>query len=288
MPDLLYMRSYILVSELGSLAAAAKKLGISAAAISKQITKLESDLGVQLLRRTTRSLELTEIGKSYLEQCKRIFEEVDAASNLISQSKATPHGALKVVSGRHFAASYIVPHLKQFLKKFPEIELNLELAERMPDLEQESIDLLIGMSLSANNNVIQKKIATTRYCFCAAPDYLKKHGTPHKPRDLVHHRYITHSMRKPTDEIQFKKEVVKVHPYLLVNDVETLLQLAKEGLGIVMVHYYAACEMIVNGLLVEVLDEYLDQSIPIYVAYPERRFLSAKVRCFIDFFQRKI
>ena len=112
MIDLHHIQTFVLVSELGSLASAARRLGISAAAVSKQLTRLEASLHLQLLTRSTRRVELTEVGKSYCEQCKRVLEEVEAAADLVSQIKAIPHGPLKVVSGRHFAASYILPHIK--------------------------------------------------------------------------------------------------------------------------------------------------------------------------------
>ena len=112
MPDLSQMETFVLTSELGSLAAVARKLGISPAAISKQLTRLEEELGLQLLVRSTRRIELTEVGVNYCLQCRRILEEVEAASALISQVKAVPYGILKIVSGRHFATSYIIPHMK--------------------------------------------------------------------------------------------------------------------------------------------------------------------------------
>jgi DNA-binding transcriptional LysR family regulator len=289
MADLSQIRTFVLTSELGSLAAVARKLGISPAAISKQLTKLEEELGLLLLVRSTRRIELTEIGENYCLQCRRILEEVEAASALISQVKAIPSGILKVVSGRHFANFYIVPHLKEFLLKYPRIELNLELAERVPDLNLEAIDVMIGMSISATGDVIQKRIGTTSYSFCASPDYLKQFGTPEKPKDLKKHRYITHNMRKPDNELIFRdQEIVTVNPYLRVNDVQTMLNLALDGLGIVKLHHYVVKEYLEQGSLQEVLTAYSNTDIPIYVAYPQRRYIPSKVRCFIDFITEKL
>lgn len=289
MPDLSQMKTLVLASELGSLAAVARKLGISPAAISKQLTRLEEELGLQLLIRSTRRIELTEIGINYCNQCLRILEEADAAAAMISQVKSTPRGTLKVVSGRHFAASYIIPHMKEFLLQYPEIELNLELAERVPDLNLEAIDLQIGMSISATGNAIQKKIATTIYSFCASPGYLKAFGTPEKPEDLKHHRYITHSMRNPDNELIFRdKQVIKINPYIRVNDAQTMLNFALEGLGVVKLHHYVVKECLERGLLKELLKSYSNVEVPIYVAYPQRRYIYSKTRCFIDFIIEKI
>lgn len=288
MPDLSQLETLILTSELGSLAAVSRKLGISPAAISKQLTKLEEELGLQLLIRSTRRVELTEIGVDYCLQCRRILEEVEAASALVSQIKVIPHGSLTVVSGRHFAITYIIPHIKEFLLKYPKIELNLELAERIPDLNLEAIDVLIGMSISATGDVIQKRIATTSYSFCASPTYLKQFGIPETPEDLKNHRYITHSMRKPYDELEFdSKKIIKINPYIKVNDSQTMLNFALEGLGIIKLHHYVVHKYIENGTLQEILSNYNRSEIPIYVAYPQRRFIASKVRCFIDFIMEK-
>lgn len=288
MPDFNQIKTFILTSELGNLAAVAKKLNVSPAAISKQLTKLEEELGIQLLMRSTRRVELTEVGINYCLQCKRILEEAEAASALISQIKEVPSGSLKVVSGRHFASSYIVPYVQEFLSKYPQIELNLELAERTPDLNQEAIDVLIGMSISATGDVIQKRITTTSYALCASPRYLKQFGIPQKPADLKKHRYITHSMRNPDNQLIFRNQEITLIPYIRVNDAETMLKFALEDLGIVKLHCYVVQKYLEKGTLQEILTAYKNEEIPIYVTYPMRRYVPSKVRCFIDFVLEKI
>jgi DNA-binding transcriptional LysR family regulator len=289
MPDLSQIKTFVLTSELGSLAAVARKLGISPAAISKQLTRLEEELGLQLLVRSTRRIELTDVGLKYCLQCRRILEEVEAASALVSQVKAVPHGILKIVSSRYFATAYIIPYMKEFLLKYPKIEINLELAERYPDLNLEAIDVVIGMSISAIGDAIQKRIATTSYSFCASPHYLKQFGIPRKPGDLKNHRYITHSMRKPDNELLFhNKEVVTIVPYIRVNDAQTMLNFALDGLGIVKLHHYVVKEHLKQGVLQELLSTYSNSEIPIYVAYPQRRYIPSKIRCFIEFIAEKV
>ncbi len=289
MSRLAQIEAFVLIAKLGSFAAAARKLGISPAAISKQLSRLEGELGIQLIQRTTRHLELTDTGTSYRAQCERILEEVEAANALVSQTKSAPHGNLEVVCGRHFGLSFVVPHLPEFLDTYPDVHLNLELAERMPDLEAEAVDVLLGMSISATGRTIQRRVATTRYVFCAAPKYLDMYGTPQTPEELAKHRYITHSMRRPDNVLELHKgATLSVDPYLRVNDVSTMLRLAAKGSGIIMVHHYSAQDRLQQGLLIEVLEGYGMTDVPIYVAYPERRFVPAKVRCFIDFIVSKI
>lgn len=289
MTDLSRIRMLVLVEKLKSLAGAARTLNVSSAAVSKQLTRLEEELGVQLLIRSTRHIELTEAGLNYCAQCQRILEEVDQAEALISQLKAVPQGTLRVISARQFGNLYIIPHLKEFLFKYPNIQLHLELAERIPDLVNESIDLMIGMSISASGDAIQKRIGSTRYAYCASPAYLQKFGLPQKPQDLLQHHYITHSMRKPDNELIFKNhEIISLIPYLFVNDSETMLKLALDDLGIIKIHYYMVQELLQKGKLIELLSSYVERDIPLYIAYPKRRFIPSKVRCFIDFIAEKM
>ncbi|MDF2549027.1 MAG: putative transcriptional regulator [Chlamydiales bacterium] len=289
MADLTQMRSLLLVVQKGSLAAAARELNVTAAAISKQLNKLEAELGLSLLTRSTRHVQLTDVGKIYCEQCRRIFEEVDALDSLVLKTKAVPQGLLRVVSGRHFAMSHITPHLQEFLSAYPAIHLELELAERVPDLLQEGIDVQIGMSVSAIGDVIQRRIATTRYCFCVSPAYLKKWGYLDKLEDVLKHRYISHSRRRLEEEIPVPFSAKEPFiPYLRVNDTETLLQLAKEGLGIIKVHRYAALPLMEQGDLIELFPSESLPEIALYVAFPKRRHLPSKVRTFIDFIEEKI
>ena len=280
MLDLLRLKIFLLVADLKSLALAAKHLNLSSAAISKQLTKLEKEVGVQLLTRTTRQVELTEIGKSYYLQCQSIFAEVEAADAFISQAKQAPCGLLKVVSSRHFADRYLFPYLQEFLLAYPDLKLDLELAERIPDLNREGIDILIGMSLSATGEVIQKKIATTCYTFCASPSYLRLFGRPVCPKELKNHRYITHSMRSV--------EKIELLWQIRANDVQAMVTLAKNGIGIVKLHRYAVEEEIKQGNLVEILKPYAKKNIPLYVAYPKKRFVASKIRFFIDYILAKM
>lgn len=283
------IETFVLVAEKGSLAEAAKKLKISPAAVSKQITKLESDLKVQLLARSTRKVALTDMGRAYLGQCRRILEEVNAAETLVAQMTATPSGTLKVCSPPHFAARYITPHLPEFCTLFPEIELHLDIVERFPSLQTENLDVMIGASISAGGDAVQKRIATTRYTICASPEYLKIHGTPKTPEELIHHKCLAHSGRSPMDRfyLQNRREVA-FHPHLSVNDAGTLARLAAIGMGIVQLHFYVVREAIQVGKLVPILEEHTRRDVPIYLALPPKRYTPGKVRCFVDFISEKL
>lgn len=282
-----FLQSFVHVVEEESFALAAKKMKISTSAISKHINKLEEILKLQLLLRTTRKIVLTPPGTLFYEQCKSILMRVEEAQDMIGELHAEPQGNLKIVAARYFAKQFLNPAINLFLTKYPLIYLNLEWAERMPDIEKEAVDIVMGMSVPAESlNIIQKRIMSTRYVFTASPIYLKNHGTPKRPSELSTHRYLTHSMRKPNSTLLFPNhEPVSVKPYLQVNDAETLLDFTMQGMGIMKTHEYVVSEAINQGKLIEILKPFSGEEVPIYVAYPQRRILSRKIRCFIDFIE---
>jgi DNA-binding transcriptional LysR family regulator len=283
------IKTFVLAAEQASLANAARILQITPAAVSKQLILLEKELGLQLLNRTTRRVQLTEIGKCYLEQCKRILEEVNVATDLIEQMKVSPSGHLNIVSGRYFAMAYILPHLEEFLTKFPGITINLELAERLPNLEEEPIDLLIGMSVPATGNVIQRRIGSSRCCYCASPNYVKKFGIPKVPQELANHRHIIHSARMAPNTLVFpNKESVEITPYLRINDSQAMVDLAVKDLGIIKTQRCLVSKLLEEKKLTEILSSFVEPEFSWYVAFPYRRYIPSKTRCFIDFILERV
>lgn len=278
------MDTFIKVIDCNSFSLAAKTLKISSAAVSKQISALEEELGVKLLNRTTRSLLLTEAGRIYYEYCQKLMNMVSEADSLVSQMRVEPSGNLHVVSGRHFAETFIIPHLKEFMTKYPKVIINLELAERVPDILKENIDIVFGMSIQGPQDAVQKKIAMTRYVICASPHYLKKKGTPLAPKELLNHHYIAHSMRKPDNLITFKNDQqIYLNPILKLNDTEAMLQCALDGVGIVKLHDYVVAQALAKGKLLELLKKYAEPEMPIFYYYRQSRYVHSKIRLFLDF-----
>ena len=281
--------SFLLVANEGSFAKAAKILGLSVAAVSKQVSSLEKEYSVELFTRTTRSIRLTEIGAIFYEQFSRLTEDFNEVQSQLKDIQRKPEGKLKVFCNPHFAELYIIPFLQEFYELYPGILLDLDLQERIPDLEKENIDVLIGMSLSGPENSIQRKIADTRYVTCASPKYLKKHGTPEKAENLADHNYLNHSMRRPITKVQFSNGCeVFVRPILLTNSIRALVATAVNGIGIIRVHEYAVKHEIDNGSLVPILTQYDTDTVPIYVCYKKTQYLTSKIRCFIDFTLEKL
>lgn len=276
---------FIRVVEENNFAAAAKQLAISPAAVSRKIAALENDLGMQLLTRSTRLLRLTPIGERYYQECKIIFERMRDLENLMAESQEKATGILHVTSNRHFANTHLIPGLPQFLTANPDLKVKLDVAERFPDFHQENVDILFGVSIDGPPELVRKRICTTRYVLCAAPAYLKQYGTPTVPNDLLSHRYITHALRTPLDILLFKggKEIF-VEPYLSLNDASAMLECALLGLGIIKLHDYVVAKAIQEGKLIELLPQYAAPEYPVYLYYQQSRYLTAKIRKFIDFY----
>ena len=235
--------AFIAVVEQNSFAGAARQQGVSTAAVSRQVARLEAELHAQLLHRTTRRVTLTEIGAQYYQQCKKALGELAEAEKTISASRSVATGTLSITSSRYFALQYLLPRLPGFMAQNPALEVKIELAERFPDLERENIDLIFGMSMPESLDLVRKRVATTRYVLCASPGYLKKRKTPKVPEDLIQHRYIAHSMRQPDNVVTFKNNrEIMVKPVLRINDSQALRECAVQGMGIVQLHDYMALD----------------------------------------------
>lgn len=277
--------TFITIIEENGFASAAKKQKISTAAVSRQIATLEQALGAQLLHRTTRRLALTEIGREYYQQCKKTLGELQAAEEAVLGSHKEATGLLHVLSNRYFSEKFILPRLPLFMQQNPKLRIRIEVAERFPDLKTEEIDLIFGVSMEGPPSLIRRKVATTRYVFCAAPEYLKKHGVPQTPVDLSKHNYITHNMRIPDNILKFERnQEIYIEPILGLNDSRSMLDCAIHGIGIVRLHDYIVKEALSSHKLIEVLPEYNQVELPVFLYYQQSRYLQPKIRKFIDFF----
>ncbi len=235
-------------------------------AVSRQVARLEASLQVQLLYRITRRISLTEMGSEYYQQCKKALEGLAEAERTISASQAVATGTLSITSSRYFALQYLLPRLPKFMTQNPQLEIKLELAERFPDLEKENIDLIFGMSMLGPLDLVRKRVATTRYVLCASPQYLKKYPPPKTLEDLRHHRYLTHSMRRPNHVILFKNNrEVAVRPFLRINDSQALRDCAIQGMGIVHLHDYMVSDALKDGRLIELLKAFGPSHQPVYL-----------------------
>jgi DNA-binding transcriptional LysR family regulator len=273
------------VAQANSLSQAAKQLQISKAALSKQIKKLEIELHVDLFSRNGQRLHLTDQGITLLQQCLRLKKELDDTHAVCEDFHAVPKGMLHVVALDFFAQKLIYPRLQKFLKKYPQLEITIDISERIPDFEREQVDIALGYSLIAPDHVIQRSMTTTRHIMCASPAYLKKHGTPKTLEDLLQHHYIGHSARHEICSTHLKPGYeIKIKPTLKLNSVFGMIECAKQDLGIVQLPLYLLEESLREGTLVEILAPYQARDAQVYYFYPKFRHTQPKVRCFVEFF----
>lgn len=281
------IEAFISVVEENGFAAAARKKSLSTAAISRQVSLLEQELGAQLLARTTRKTSLTQVGETYYRQCKKTLDELQTAENTIAESKDEATGVLNIVANRYFAVRHLLPKLAEFMRENPALHIHFQLAERFPHFEKEGIDILFGVSVEGSADLVRKRVLTTRYILCASPAYLKKHGTPKTPQDLLKHRYITHSIREPNDVIVFKdNKEIRVQPTLWLNDSFAMRECAIRDMGIVNLHDYMVDKALKEGKLIELLPKHQEPQRYVYLYYQQNRYLQPKIRRFIDFYTK--
>lgn len=282
----IWLISFIEVVHRSTMAGAARHLRITPAAISKHILNLESELGVQLLHRSTRRIDLTPEGVLYFEHAKLILDAYQQAEAAVSHSKEEPSGILKIVCGPQIGNLYVIPNLKEFLDRNPKVRLHIEFTQTMPDLEKEKVDIVVGLSAGIPDHCIQRTLTHARWVFCASPEYLKKYGVPKKPSDLMQHQIITRIQRLPNNLIEFKTgESIMFEPYLYFNDTRAIRRSVLHGLGIAQLHDYIIADDLKENRLVEILNKYTEQkkTIPVHISYFPAQHVHIKIRRFLDF-----
>jgi len=280
-----WLESYITVIECNGFAAAAKKLKLSTATISRQIAQLESELRTQLLNRTTRKLSLTETGAQYYAECKKIIQQLTDAEAAISAGQHEATGVLNIFSTPHLCTKLLLPRLAEFMAQNPKLQIKIELGERFPNFTEENVDILFGISLEGPPEVIRQRIYSSRYVLSASPAYLKKYGTPQKISDLSQHRYITHVGRPNSTVLSFKKDkTINVTPFLWLNSTQLMLECAVGGMGITNLHDFVVEDALKNKQLIEILPEYQKPEKDVYLYYKKTNHMTTKVRKFIDFY----
>ena len=289
MDQLQGMRVFARVAELGSFAKAAQTLDLSRAMASSYVAQLEKHLGTRLLHRTTRKVSVSPEGAVYLEHCRRILAEIDAADDLLRHARNRPQGKLRVDVPIAFGKHLLMPALPQFTQRYPELALEVRFNDRLVDLVAERVDVAVRAGPVRDPNLIAKKVATSRLVTCASPDYLSRAGFPRTPEDLRKHRligYLRQDTTRPSDwrfKIGNAVKDMKLPFSLSFNSIEPLGTSAFEGQGIVQLNDLVASHPIAQGRLVEVLREYSCEGPSISIVYPSATQHLAKVRVFAEF-----
>lgn len=278
---------FLTVVETKSFTAAADQWNVTKSVVSKRISRLESQIGVQLLFRSTRKLSLSETGERLFEHCLRIKNELKEAQNTLNQHKQTPQGVLRVNAPTSFSDLHLVPAVSKFMTEYPDIEVELMLGTLYEDLIESGIDCAIRVGEQPDSNLIAKTIAKRRMRVCASPEYLKKHPTPKNPNDLTEHNCLLHRHSPSASTWKFEKKgkeiKVQVNGNFCATSSRALEAAAVNGLGIIMLPGYMMTQDLREKKLVDLLEEYCPKNIGIYAMYPNTSHLSPKVRAFVDF-----
>lgn len=282
------LAAFVAVVEAGSFTAAADRLGAAKSAVSRRVSALEDRLGVQLMRRTTRRLNLTDTGRSFYEHSARILADLDEAEAAVLQEHGELRGTLRVALPLSFAVRHMSQPVAEFQRRHPRVRFDFDLNDRRVDLVQEGMDLAIRIGHLDDSTLIARRLFDARAVVCASPQYLAKHGTPRVPEDLESHRCLVYSnvatpgrwrYRGPNDA----EHEVDINVDTTATSGDFLRELAVQGRGIVLQPTFIACDSVCNGDLVPVLTDFEWPVTPAYAIYPPTRHLSYRVRAFIDF-----
>ena len=282
---------FVALATCGSLSGAARELGITPAAVSKRLSQMEARLGVPLVNRTTRRMSLTPDGELLLEHGRRILGEIADLDQMLSASKSQPKGQLRVNATLGFGRLHIAPAISQYVLRYPEVDVQLQLSVKPPPLTEDQFDVCIRFGEPADARVIAKKLASNRRLLCASPGYLAARGTPASPADLARHNCIcirqgddAHgTWRLHRDRADGPGDTVKVRGNLATNDGETAVNWALDGHGILLRAEWDVARYLASGRLVQVLPQYVTPDADIYAIYPQHRQQSARVRTLVAF-----
>jgi len=280
------MRAFHAVVESGGFAAAAAKLGISRALVSKRVAALEQELGARLLSRTTRRVALTEAGAAFHRRGAELLGGFDQARAELSELQEEPTGTLKVNAPMSFGTRYLAPMLGGFLAACPGVGLQLVLNDRFVDLLEEGFDVAIRIGALRDSSLIARKLAPTRNLLCAAPDYLARHGTPRRPSDLADHRCLHYGYLSSGTRWRFTgprgPAHVTVRPVMTANNGDVLARAAADGQGIVLGPDFIVADDLAAGRLVPLLRAFRPSENAIHAVWPAGAAPTAKLRRFID------
>lgn len=287
MPRLEPDRLFVAIMETGSLAGAARRLGLSSGQASKLLAKLETDLGLRLLNRTTRALAPTEVGQAYYHRIRAILDDLDTLDAQMQDRAATPRGRLRLTAPLTFGTLRLVPALNDFARAYPQIDLDVSFTDRMVNLVDEGFDAAIRAGRVADSSLIARKLCDMQTLLVAAPAYLAAHGMPAHPADLATHQAIIDSNFRDPLIWRFRDKgqplAIPLTGRLRYSNAEACLRAAEAGLGIAHVPDFVAGPSLAAGRTRALLPAFAEPPGGIYALYPPGRHLAAKLRALVDF-----
>jgi DNA-binding transcriptional LysR family regulator len=277
----------VMVQELGSLSAAARRLQMPLPTVSRKISDLEAHLNARLFNRSTRRLTLTDAGETYIAACKRILEEVRETEHTVSGEFTTPRGELVISAPIVFGRIHVLPVIAAFFQAYPEVTVRLSLNDRMVGLLDDHVDLALRIGELKDSRLIATRCGSTRRVVCGSPEYFSQHGTPKHPSDLSSHAAVIFDNVTSSNAWVFAAGradiAVSMRRQLIVNTSEAAIDAAIAGIGVTRVLSYQIEHAIKSGTLVAVLKRFEPESLPISLVYDNQRRVPLKLRAFLDF-----
>ncbi|GAB6997769.1 LysR family transcriptional regulator [Bradyrhizobium viridifuturi] len=280
------MQAFVAVADLEGFAPAARKLGLSPSAITRLIAALEERLGARLLQRTTRQVTLTDAGSRYLERARRILADVEEAEDAVESERTRPEGRLVISAPFGFGRLHVSPVVSAYLKRYPEVGVDLRLSDRRINLVEDGVDLAVRLGHLPDSTLVARHVGQMRRIVVASHGYLKLRGEPKRPADLTSHDTIQFGAMTATPDWRFVEDGQEIRitptPRFTSNSSDSAIQFAEQDGGLTRVMAYQAAESLKAKRVRIVLAAFEQPPVPIHVVYPTSRLLSAKVRTFID------
>lgn len=285
-----YLDAFVTTADEGSFSAAARRLGLTPAAVSKSVAQLEARLGVRLFQRSTRNVALTTDGERLYGQVRLPWSEIGDAFTDLRQGAGKPAGTLKVSLAYTVGREYVVPMMGEFVRRYPDVVPDLYFDNRQVDLIAERFDVAIGGGIELTDALIARELARLRVVLVAAPAYLNQHPAPAQPQDLARHRGLLRrllssgrlapwTLRNEAGE----ETVASVRPVMVMDDPEAIARAAADGMGIAMLPIAHVLPLLERGELVRVLPDWYAETRPLAIYYTSRKLVPAKVRVFVDY-----
>ncbi|WP_116474610.1 LysR family transcriptional regulator [Zobellella maritima] len=277
------LNEFVYVVETESFTAAARRLEVSVAHVSRRINQLEDRLGAKLLYRTTRKLRLTEVGQVYYHHARKVLDDLAEAERAVMAMEGKPTGTLRITAPVYYGERFLAPLVNDFLLLYPQLELELMLTNQAVDLVEKGFDLAIRLGTLDSSSMMCRKLARRTQYLCASPGYLARHGTPHTLTELAHHQCLAGSLDHWRLVEDGKPKNLRLGSGWHCNSGLALKDAALKGIGIVQLPDYYVQEELRQGTLVSLLEEYRLPDDGVWVLYPHNRHLSPKVRLLVDY-----
>jgi len=282
------MQAFVRVVESGGISAAARRLGMAKSVISRRLQELENRLGVQLLQRTTRRINLTEEGRRFHQRCQRILDELEEAERSLSSEQQRVHGLLRLAAPLSFTQRHLMPLLNEFMQRYPEVRLELDVEDRQINVIEEGVDLTIRIGRLDDSSLVARRLAPVRMVLCASPGYLARCGEPQTPQELSRHEGLSYGHLSDQRQWTLYDREGRAHTTrppirMRANNGDVLLESVLAGLGVAVMPTFICHRELAEGRLVPLLAGYRPEESAAYALYPSRRHLPLRVRVLIDY-----